>query len=76
MPGEEEAVLKEYLLHHGEIEDDGDLESWYIKRFEDAESEAHYKHTLHLAQVWKGRFEEGFKAGINHSMLRAPTSLN
>ena len=39
MTGEEEAVLKEYLLHHGEIEDDGDLESWYIKRFEDAESE-------------------------------------
>ena len=34
MTGEEEAVLKEYLLHHGEIEDDGDLESWYIKRFE------------------------------------------
>ena len=70
MTAEEEAVLKEYLLHHGEIETDGDLEFWYIKRFEDTESEAHYKHTLHLAQVWKGRFEEGFKAGIIHSLPR------
>ena len=30
MTGEEEAVLKEYLLYHGEIENDGDLEAWYI----------------------------------------------
>ena len=65
MTGEEEAVLKEYLLHHGEIEDDEGFEHWYRQRFEDFESEAYYKHTLNLAQVWKGRFEEGFKAGAN-----------
>jgi hypothetical protein len=35
-----------------------------MRRYEDAESEAYYKHTLHLAQVWKRRYEEGFQAGI------------
>ena len=51
MTGKEEAVLKECLLHHGEIENDGDLESWYIKRFEHAGTETHYKRTLHLPKV-------------------------
>ena len=64
MTGEEEAVLKEYLQHDGEIEDDDDFESWYLQRFGDAESEDHYKNTLHLAQVWKRRYEEGLQAGL------------
>ena len=68
MTSEEEEVLKEFFLHHGEIEDDEDSRPWYIQRHEDAESEVHYKHTLHLAQVWKRRFEEGFRAGFAHNM--------
>ena len=43
-------VLKEYLSHYGEIEDDEDFEAWYMQRHENAESEAHYKNTLYLAQ--------------------------
>ena len=71
MTGDEEAVLKEFLLHHREIEDDGDFETWYLQRYEDAESETHYKHTLHVAQVWKRRFEQGFGAGIAYNMRNA-----
>ena len=43
MTSEEEMVLKEYLSHYGEIEDDEDFEAWYMQRYENAESEAHYK---------------------------------
>ena len=57
-------VLKEYLSHYGEIEDDEDFEAWYMQRHENAESEAHYKNTLHLGQVWKRRYQEGFLAGV------------
>ena len=62
MTGEEEAVLKEYLRHYGEIENDEDFESWYMQRFDAAESEDHYKHTLHVAQVRKKRYEDGLRA--------------
>ena len=64
MTSEEEMVLKEYLSHYGEIEDDEDFEAWYMQRHENAESEAHYKSTLHLARVWKRRYKEGFLAGV------------
>ena len=64
MTGEEEAVLTQYLLHYREIENDQNFDPWYMRRYEDAESEAYYKHTLHLAQVWERRYEEGFQAGI------------
>jgi hypothetical protein len=77
MTGEEEAVLKEYLQHDGEIEDDDDFESWYLQRFGDAESEDHYKNTLHLAQVWKRRYEEGLQEGLAarlHQDLEARTN--
>ena len=61
-------VLKEYLSHYGEIEDDEDFEAWYMQRHENAESEAHYKSRLYLAQVWKrsyqGSYQEGFLAGV------------
>ena len=50
MTGEEERVLKEYLPHREEIKDDEGFEGQYVRRFEDAESEVHYKHTLHIAQ--------------------------
>ena len=56
MSSEEEMVLKEYLSHYGEIEDDEDFEAWYMQRYENAESGAHYKNTLYLAQVWKRRY--------------------
>ena len=51
MTSEEEVILKQYLLHYREIENDQDFDSWYMRRYEDAESEAYYKHTLHLAHV-------------------------
>ena len=51
MTGEEEAMIREYLSRHGEVED--------------SESESYYKNTLHLAQVWKRRFEEGLNAAPN-----------
>ena len=72
MTAEEQAVLKEYLMNHGEAKHNEDFEQWYRQRFEDSQAESYYKETLHQAQVWKGRFEEGFKAGTNHSMLRSP----
>ena len=65
MTAEEESTIREYLSHHREVEDDEGFERWYRQRFEDSESERYYKQTLKLAQVWKGRFEEGFKAGAN-----------
>ena len=65
MTGEEEAVLKEFLLHYGEVENDEEFEAWYLRRYEGGESESHYKQTLHLAQVWKRRYEEGFQAGLS-----------
>ena len=40
----------------------------------DSQAQSYYKETLHKAQVWKGRFEEGFKAGINHRHVEV-TSL-
>ena len=72
MTAEEEAVLKEYLFNHEAAKDDEDFEQWYRQRFEDSEAESYYKQTLEVAQVWMGKFEEGFKAGITHSMLRPP----
>ncbi len=63
MTAEEESAIREYLSHHGEVENDEGFERWYRQRFVDSESENYYKQTLDLAQVWKGRFEEGFKAG-------------
>ena len=51
MTGEEEAVLKEFLPHYGEIEDDVGFEAWYLRRYEGRESEDHYKQTLNLAQL-------------------------
>ena len=68
MTGEEEAVLREYLLHHREIGKDEDFEPWYLQRFEDAEAEIYYKHTLEIAQVWKNRFREGFRTGVKASL--------
>ena len=65
MTSEEEAVLKEFLRHYGEVEDDEDFEAWYLRRYEGGESEEHYKQTLHLAQVWKRRYEESFQAGLS-----------
>ena len=65
MTGEEESMIREYLSRHGEVEDDEDFERWYRQRFEDSESESYYKNTLHLAQVWKRRFEEGLNAAPN-----------
>ena len=65
MTADEESAIREYLFHHGEVEDDEGFERWYRRRFVESESERYYKQTLDLAQVWKGRFEEGFKAGTN-----------
>ena len=69
MTGEEEKVLKEFLLHYGEIEDDEGFESWYMPRYHDSESEDHYKQTLDLAQVWKRRYGAGSRAGAAYQML-------
>ena len=77
MTGEEEAVLKEFLHHYGETENDEDFESWYMQKFYDSESEGHYKHTLHVAQVWKRRYEEGLQEGLAarlHQDLEARTN--
>ncbi len=71
MTGEEEAVLKEYLLHDGEIEDDEDFEAWYMQRYENADSEDHYKNMLNLAQAWKRRYEEGFLAGVAYQLCQS-----
>ena len=68
MTSEEEVILKQYLLHYREIENDQDFDSWYMRRYEDAESEACYKHTLHLAHVWRCQYEEGFRAGIAYQL--------
>ena len=76
MTGEEEAFLREYVLHHGEIEGDQTFKSWYMQRFQDANAETHYKTNLRLAQVWKGRVEEGPQAGIAYNTLRATASPN
>ena len=65
MTAEEESAIREYLFHHGEVEDDEGFERWYHQRFVDSGSESYYKQTLDLAQVWKGRFQEGSKAGTN-----------
>ena len=64
MTGEEEAVLTEFLLHYGEIEDDEGFEAWYLRRYESGESEDHYKQPLNVAQVWKPRYEEGYQKGL------------
>ena len=64
MTGEEEAVLKEFLLHYGEIEDCEGFEAWYQRRYEGKESEDHYKQTLNLAQLWKRRYNEGYQRGF------------
>lgn len=69
MTSEEEAVLREYLLHYKEIEKDEDFEPWYLQRFEDAKAEVYYKHTLEMAQVWKSRFQEGFRTGVKASLV-------
>ena len=66
MTSEEETLLKEHLLHHEEIKDDEDFEAWYMQRFDNAESEVHYKHTLHVAQTWKRSWEAGFRAGFGY----------
>ena len=63
MTGEEEAVLKEFLLHYGEIEDDEGFEAWYLQCYESGGSEDHYKQTLNVAQVWR-RYEEGYQEGF------------
>ena len=68
MTGEEEAVLKEFLLHYGEIEDDEGFEAWYLQRYEGGESEDHYKQTLNVAQVWKRRYEESYQKGFQASL--------
>ena len=64
MTGEEEAVLKEYLHHNGAIGSDQEFEDWYLSRYVGEENEVHYKNILHLAQVWKRRYEEGYRAGL------------
>ena len=64
MTGEDEAVLKEFLRHYGEIEDDEGFEAWYLRRYKGGKSEDHYKQTLHVAQVWKRRYEEGYQKGF------------
>ena len=69
MTGEEEAVLKAYLQHYGDIEDDEDFEAWYMQRYKDAASEDYCKHTLNLAQVWHRRYEEGFQTGVSYQTL-------
>ena len=69
MTSEEEVVLKEYLAHYGEAEDDETFEAWHMQRYEDAESEDRYKNTLHLAQTWKRRSEEEFRAGVAYQRL-------
>lgn len=69
MTGEEEEVLKGYLLYHEEIENDEEFERWYQHRFDDSESEYHYKQTLHTAQVWNDRFQEGFQQGARAALL-------
>ena len=69
MTSEEEAALREYLLHHKEIEKDEDFEPWYLQRFEDAKAEVYYKHTLEMAQVWKSRFQEGFRTAVKASLV-------
>ena len=51
MTSEEEAVLRQYLLHYHEIENDQDFESWYTRRYEDAAAEAYHKHTVYLAHM-------------------------
>ena len=76
MTSEEEAFLREYVLHHGEIEGNQTFESHYMQRFQDANAETHYKTSLRLAQVWQGRVEEGFQAGIAYNTLRATASPN
>ena len=77
MTGEEEAVLKEVLLHYGEIEDDEGFEAWYLRRYESGESEDHYKQTLNAAQVWKRRYEEGYQKGFQAGLeVRQLSSLS
>ena len=77
MTGEEEAVLKEVLLHYGEIEDDKGFEAWYLQRYESGESEDHYKQTLNVAQVWKRRYEEGYQKRLQAGLeVRQLSSLS
>ena len=38
MTSEEEVILKQYLLHYREIENDQDFDSWYMRRYKDSES--------------------------------------
>ena len=64
MTGEEEAFLREYVLHHGEIEGNQTFESQYMQRFQEANAETHSKTSLRLAQVWQGCVEQGLQAGI------------
>ena len=74
--GQENAFLREYVFHHGEIDGNQTFESQYMQRFQNANAEAHYKTSLSLAQVWQGRVEEGFQAGIAYNTLRATALPN
>ena len=69
MTSKEEQVLHKYLAHYGEAEDDETFETWYMQRYEDAESEDRYKNTVYLAQTWKRRYEEGFRASFAYQKL-------
>ena len=35
-----------------------------MQRFDAAKSEGHYKRTVHIAQAWKRRYEDGLQAGL------------
>ena len=40
------------------------FEAWYLRRYEGRESEDNYKQTLNLAQLWKRRYDEGYRKGF------------
>ncbi len=66
MTYEEETLLREYLADTEELAgpDDPGFEVWYAGRHDGPEGEAHYKHTLDLAQVWRDRYAAGYAAGL------------
>ena len=76
MTGEEEAFLREYVLHYSEIEDNQTFKSRYMQRFQDANAETHSNTSLRLDQVWKGHVEEEPLASTAYNTLRATASPN
>ena len=66
MTGEEEAVLKEFLMHYGEIEDGEGFEAWYLQCYEGGESEDHYKQTLNVAPGVEAPIRRELSEGVSN----------